>query len=37
LIRPVWFADPADREALSRDDEVLFGDSFLAAPVLQSG
>lgn len=37
LIRPVWFADPADREALSRDDEFLFGNSFLVAPVLQPG
>jgi alpha-glucosidase/alpha-D-xyloside xylohydrolase len=37
LIRPLWFADPADREALSRDDEFLFGDSFLVAPVLRSG
>lgn len=37
LIRPVWLADPTDREALSRDDEFLFGNSFLVAPVLRPG
>ena len=37
LIRPVWFADPTDRAALSRDDEFLFGDGFLVAPVLHPG
>ncbi|MFP5227532.1 MAG: TIM-barrel domain-containing protein [Acidobacteriota bacterium] len=35
LIRPVWFANPSDPRALSRDDEYLFGDSFLVAPVLE--
>lgn len=37
LVRPLWFADPSDQEALRRDDEYLFGDSFLVAPVLQPG
>jgi alpha-glucosidase (family GH31 glycosyl hydrolase) len=37
LIRPVWFADRTDQKALSRDDEYLFGDSFLVAPVLKPG
>ena len=37
VIRPVWIADPADREALSRDDEFLFGGSILVAPVLRPG
>jgi alpha-glucosidase/alpha-D-xyloside xylohydrolase len=37
LIRPVWFVDATDREALSRDDEFLLGDSLLVAPVLQQG
>lgn len=37
LMRPVWFADPTDPVALGRDDEYLFGDSLLVAPVLQPG
>jgi alpha-glucosidase/alpha-D-xyloside xylohydrolase len=37
LTRPVWLADPTDLEALSRDDEFLFGDSLLVAPVLRPG
>lgn len=37
LIRPLWFIDPTDKEALSRADEFLCGDSFLVAPVLRPG
>jgi alpha-glucosidase len=37
LIRPVWFAERTDKEALSRDDEYLFGDGLLVAPVLKPG
>lgn len=37
LMRPLWFQYPADNTVLGRDDEYLFGDSFLAAPVLQAG
>ncbi|MGH8297779.1 MAG: TIM-barrel domain-containing protein [Steroidobacteraceae bacterium] len=37
LIQPLWLADPGDQEALSRDDEFLFGNTFLVAPVLQPG
>lgn len=34
LMRPVWLAYPGDSKALKRDDEYLFGDHFLVAPVL---
>ncbi len=34
LMRPLWLGDPGDSQALLRDDEYLFGDSFLVAPVL---
>lgn len=37
LMRPVWLEDAADEEALRRDDEYLFGDSFLVGPVVQAG
>ncbi|HVT96081.1 MAG TPA: DUF5110 domain-containing protein, partial [Acidobacteriaceae bacterium] len=37
LIRPLWLAHPEDKHALTREDEYLFGDSFLVAPVLQAG
>lgn len=37
LIRPLWLRHPEDQQALKRDDEYLFGDSFLVAPVLQAG
>ena len=37
LMRPIWLADPRDRQALRRDDEYLWGDNFLVAPVLQPG
>ena len=37
IIRPVWLAAHTDRKALSRDDEFLFGDGLLVAPVLQPG
>lgn len=37
LIRPIWFGAATDQKALSRDDEFMFGDSFLVAPVLQPG
>jgi alpha-glucosidase/alpha-D-xyloside xylohydrolase len=36
-MRPIWLADPRDQQALRRDDEYLWGDSFLVAPVLQPG
>lgn len=35
LMRSLWLAYPADKQALSRDDEYLFGDSFLVAPVFR--
>lgn len=34
LMRPLWLAYPEESEARQRDDEYLFGDSFLVAPVL---
>ncbi|HTV13706.1 MAG TPA: TIM-barrel domain-containing protein [Acidobacteriaceae bacterium] len=37
LMRPLWLACPEDKQALLRDDEYLFGDSFLVAPVLRAG
>lgn len=37
LMRPLWLAYPEDKQALSRVDEYLFGDSFLVAPVLNAG
>jgi alpha-glucosidase (family GH31 glycosyl hydrolase) len=37
LMRPIWLADPRDQQTLRRDDEYLWGDSFLVAPVLQPG
>ena len=37
LMRPLWLAYPEDQRALTCDDEYLFGDSLLVAPVLQSG
>lgn len=37
LIRPLWLASPQDQRALRCDDEYLWGDSFLVAPVLQAG
>ncbi|MGC2635649.1 MAG: TIM-barrel domain-containing protein, partial [Acidobacteriaceae bacterium] len=37
LIRPLWIDHPDDKQALTRADEYLFGDSFLVAPVLQAG
>lgn len=36
LMRPLWLEHPEDKQALARDDEYLFGDSFLVAPVLQA-
>lgn len=37
LMRPLWLAYHEDKQALICDDEYLFGDSFLVAPVLQAG
>ncbi len=37
LIRPLWLAHPQDQQALTHDDEYLFGDSFLVAPILHAG
>ncbi len=37
LIRPLWLAYPEDNHALTREDQYLFGDSFLVAPVLEAG
>lgn len=36
LIRALWLAYPQDRQSLARNDEYLFGDNFLVAPVLSS-
>lgn len=35
LMRALWLANPGDQQALLRDDEYLFGDSFLVGPVLR--
>jgi alpha-glucosidase/alpha-D-xyloside xylohydrolase len=37
LMRPLWLANPEDKQALMREDEYFFGDSLLVAPVLQAG
>ncbi len=37
MMRALWFAYPGDRNALLRDDEYLWGDAFLVAPVLEKG
>lgn len=37
LMRPLWVAYPQDQRALKCDDEYLWGESFLAAPVLEAG
>jgi alpha-glucosidase/alpha-D-xyloside xylohydrolase len=36
-MRPLWLANPEDKQALMREDEYFFGDSLLVAPVLQAG
>ncbi len=36
LMRPLWLANPEDNQALKCEDEYLFGDSLLVAPVLQA-
>lgn len=37
LMRPIWLDDARDQQALRREDEYLWGDSFLVAPVLEAG
>lgn len=37
LMRALWLAYPGDEQALQRDDEYLWGDAFLVAPVLEAG
>lgn len=37
LMRSLWLSYPEDKQALKREDEYLFGDSFLVAPVLHAG
>lgn len=34
LMRPLWLSSPSDHQALQREDEYLFGDNFLVAPIL---
>lgn len=36
MMRALWMAYPGDKRALLRDDEYLWGDAFLVAPVLES-
>ena len=35
--RPLWWDFPEDRAAWGIDDEFMFGDSYLVAPVLTAG
>lgn len=35
MMRALWMAYPGDGQALLRDDEYLWGDAFLVAPVLE--
>ncbi|KAK3103579.1 hypothetical protein FSP39_020324 [Pinctada imbricata] len=37
IIRPIWWNDPLDSEALKIEDEFLIGDDILVAPVLCEG
>jgi hypothetical protein len=37
IIRPVWWNNPGEEQALSCDDQYLIGDKFLVAPVLEPG
>ncbi len=37
LMRALWLAFPRDQQSVGREDEYLFGDSFLVAPVLAAG
>lgn len=37
VARPLAFAFPADRRTASMDDEYLFGDALLVAPILERG
>ena len=36
-MRPLWFDDPADPEAVEVDDQYLFGPDLLVAPVTEPG
>ncbi|KAL3851704.1 hypothetical protein ACJMK2_015431 [Sinanodonta woodiana] len=37
IIRPLWWIDPNDENALAANDEFLVGDTYLVAPVLCEG
>ncbi len=37
IARPLWFVYPDDDQTYTIDDQYLFGDSFLIAPVLHKG
>ncbi len=37
IVRPVFWADPSDSKLLDIDDEMMFGDSILVAPVIDKG
>ena len=37
LNRPLWWDFPADPATWTIDDEYMFGDEYLAAPVLEAG
>lgn len=36
-VRPMWWADPADRDLRTVDDAFLLGDALLVAPFLEPG
>lgn len=37
MMRAFWMAYPGDEQALLRDDQYMWGDAFLVAPVLEKG
>lgn len=35
IIRPLWWADPKDEDALTNDSQFLIGDAMVVAPILE--